>query len=353
MSQETAGKDKNAAGTVVTLTTNPTLDAISEVPKGVFPNRDDVLRVEFRYRIGGKGITCTRTLKMLGGRSLAVILLGNDSVSNCIDDYLRREELETRIMRTEGQGRICLILTEVDTAGPLVPGQRRSTGDYRINGSGLHVDERVMNDMLALLQKNLAGAAALALAGSLPEGAPHDFYARCIDVARQHVPLVMLDSSGDPLLNGIKARPRLVKINAKEAAGLMQAPVPDGIWEALDLARAITKAHGVEKVIITLGAAGAVAIDGSTHYIVRAPKVEAEGGLGAGDSFFAGLAFAMTRGDSFAQALRWGGACGASTAERPAGMVGTHDRALALLDRVEVMGLATAQSIAAKRDPLP
>ncbi|NLG84840.1 MAG: hypothetical protein GX493_09615, partial [Firmicutes bacterium] len=335
------------------LTPTPTLDAISEIPKNAFPRKDEVLRVEFRYRIGGKGITCSRMLKTLGGRSEAVILLGDDSISHCIEDYLRREEVEARILRTQGQGRICLILTEIDQEAPPVAGLIRATGDYRINGSGLRVDAAVMEELLAFLETHLEGAASLALAGSLPEGSPVDFYARCIETARRRVPLVMLDSSGQALLHGVKARPHLVKINGKEAAGLMSVPVPEGIWDALDLARAIARTHGVEKVVITLGSAGAVAVDGKTNFILRAPKVEARGGLGAGDSFFAGLAYSLTRGDPFPQALRWGGACGAATAEQPAGMIGTRERSLALFTKVEVMGMTDETLGAAWHEAAP
>ncbi len=336
MTQDDHEKTSGTAGRVVTLTTNPTLDIITEVPQGAFPN-NDVLRVEFRYRIGGKGITCTRMLEMLGGMSVAVILLGNDSISRCIEDYLLRENLETRILRTEGVGRVCLILTEVDgkTAGQ--PGQGSATGvDYRINGSGLRVDDQAMGDLLVMLRRSLPGAAGLALAGSLPEGASPDFYARCIEAARAHVPLVMLDSSGAPLRHGIQAGPNLVKINAAEAAGLMNGPIPSTLEEAFTLAYAIAESYGVEKTVITLGARGAVALDGAAEYVVRAPKVVARGALGAGDSFFAGLAYGLTRGDRFADALRWGAACGASTAEQPAGMVGSCQRVLDLLDEVTV-----------------
>ncbi|MGE5549554.1 MAG: 1-phosphofructokinase family hexose kinase [Bacteroidota bacterium] len=337
-------------GRVVTLTTNPTLDVISEVPQGAFPN-PDVLRVEFRYRIGGKGITCTRMLEMLGGLSTAVILLGNDSISRCIEDYLGRENLETRILHTEGQGRICLILTEVQGTEAGRPGQRQTTGvDYRINGQGLRVNDQVLEDLLNTLQRSLLGAEALALAGSLPEGAPPDFYARCVETARALVPLVMLDSSGAPLQHGVKARPHLVKINGNEAAGLMKTAVPATAGEAAIIARSIANVYGVEKVIVTLGSAGAVALDGTDEWVVHAPRVEARGALGAGDSFFAGLAYGLTKGEPFTDALRWGAACGASTAEQQAGLVGDHARVLELLDRVQIEGLSTGKILPGWRE---
>lgn len=351
MTDRTRSHAGSKPGRVVTLTTNPTLDAIAEIPEGAFPIANDVLRVRFRYNVGGKGITCSRMLKNLGGETQAVVLLGDDGVVSCIEFYLRQQELNTAVVRAHGLGRICLILTEVEGESFEGLEQRPTTGtDYRINGTGFKVDERVLARVLDELRRSLAGAGALALAGSLPEGAPADFYAQCIHLAKGRVPLIALDSSGEPLRHGVKARPTLVKINAQEAAWLMQAPVPADIMQAVPLARSIAETYGIDRVIITLGAAGALALDGAVQWAVCPPMVKAQGALGAGDSFIAGLTYCLSKGGSFAEGLRWGAACGAATAEQRAGLIGSRARVLELLDRVELRELVPGEASIARRE---
>jgi len=342
------------AGRVVTLTSNPTLDAISEIAKGKLLETletFDVVRVQpFRYQIGGKGVTSGRMLKVLGGNCLAVVLLGKDGVSRCIEHYLRLEKLRTKIVRTQAPGRICLILTEVDGDETKPIEERETTGvDYRINGGGSPVDQTILDSMFDSLRLSLHGAKALALAGSLPYGAPKDLYGQCIRLARELVPLVMLDSSGDPLLFGAEARPTLIKINAHEAAGLMQAPLPTTIPAAAALAWKIIgrfnqdaeDARKLEKVIITMGSRGAAAVDltTGTQWAIQPPSVKARGALGAGDSFSAGLAYALTAGKDFTEALRWGAACGAATARKRAGEIGDLASVIELYQQVAVVPL--------------
>ncbi|MGE5530400.1 MAG: 1-phosphofructokinase family hexose kinase [Patescibacteria group bacterium] len=349
-----------ASGRVVTLTPNPTLDAISEVGRGVFLETlggRDVLRVPpFRYQVGGKGITCARVLKALGGKHLAVVLLGRDGVSRCVEYYLRNQNLKIRIVRTSSLGRIALIVTETEESAAGVSGEAATGVDYRINGKGSPAGPEVLQNLMDVLRRSLHGASALALAGSLPEGAPADYYGQCISLGRSLVPLVMLDSSGTPLLHGAMARPHLIKINSREAADLMDEAEPGTISEAAALAWRIAarfnagdRVGGVEKVIITMGSLGAAAVDGKTgaQWAVRSPKVRARGALGAGDSFSAGLAYALTSGRDFPEALRWGAACGAATAEKRPGEVGDRGRILELFDQVEIVPLEIQAEVAA------
>jgi ribokinase len=74
---------------------------------------------------------------------------------------------------------------------------------------------------------------------------------------------------------------------------------------------------GPGAVVVTLGADGAlVAADGSSEH-VPAPRVQAIDPTAAGDSFCAGLADALVRGKSLADAVHWAVFCGAVTVTRP------------------------------------
>lgn len=88
--------------------------------------------------------------------------------------------------------------------------------------------------------------------------------------------------------------------------------------------------RGVDIVVITDGARGAMASDGRAFYTVPAFPVEAASTIGAGDAFAAGCIAALWHGRSIGEALRLGAANSASVVSRPGANAGilTWDEAL-------------------------
>jgi ribokinase len=69
-------------------------------------------------------------------------------------------------------------------------------------------------------------------------------------------------------------------------------------------------------VVVTLGAAGAVAVDGGERIAQAAPAVAVADTVGAGDALIGALAAALDRGASLREALRDGVAAGALACTR-------------------------------------
>lgn len=106
--------------------------------------------------------------------------------------------------------------------------------------------------------------------------------------------------------------------NRAEAAALV-GYTPEGGAGAERAAREMVR-QGPEAVVIKLGADGAVwATDGDAGH-VPAFAVAAVDTAGAGDAFTAGLTWAILRGRSLPEAVRWGNGCGALVATRPGTM---------------------------------
>src|SRR6185369_13316542 len=91
----------------------------------------------------------------------------------------------------------------------------------------------------------------VALSGSLPPGAPPDFYAELIRLAHVYGCRVLLDSSGEALRYGLAAGPDLVKPNRAEASWFADSSVVSAI-EALDVATRMISA-GARNVAVSLG----------------------------------------------------------------------------------------------------
>jgi 1-phosphofructokinase family hexose kinase len=150
----------------------------------------------------------------------------------------------------------------------------------------------------------------VALSGSLPPGAPADFYADLIRLAHVYGCRVLLDTSGEALRKALAARPDLVKPNRAEATGFAGRPVLSAD-AAVEVAQEIIDS-GAGGVAVSLGADGIVLVgtNNTATLISQPPPVVARSTVGCGDAALAGFAVAHARGLSDLDTLRLAVACG-------------------------------------------
>jgi tagatose 6-phosphate kinase len=93
-------------------------------------------------------------------------------------------------------------------------------------------------------------------------------------------------------------------------------------------------------VVVSLGAEGAVAVQGDRAWRAEAPRVDVANVVGSGDCLLGGVAVGLGRGMHLEEVLRLGVACGSANATSPE--TGWLKRADvdALLPRVRVQGMA-------------
>ncbi len=103
--------------------------------------------------------------------------------------------------------------------------------------------------------------------------------------------------------------------NVEEMRTLTGVPAERGDRDEREMMRLLHEV-GVDVVVITDGARGAAASDGSALYVVPAFEVEAACSLGAGDAFAAGCLSALQRGLGLQEALRMGAANSASVVQQ-------------------------------------
>lgn len=101
--------------------------------------------------------------------------------------------------------------------------------------------------------------------------------------------------------------------NATELARIAGCAVPVDAAQAIAAARTI---RGPGAIVVTLGALGAVAVQGDASWIVPAPRIDPVDPTAAGDAFCGGLADALVRGEDLEAAVGWAVLCGAATATR-------------------------------------
>lgn len=148
----------------------------------------------------------------------------------------------------------------------------------------------------------------MTLSGSLPPDVPTTFYADLIAMAQEAGVPALLDSSGQPLQRAVAARPYLVKPNRKEFTtlrGEQSQSLPDFAAAVREMAQ-----RYATRVVLSLGADGVLAVAGDGVRHVQKPPVTALSPVGSGDCLLAGLAYGLTHGFSFDEALRHGVAAG-------------------------------------------
>jgi 1-phosphofructokinase family hexose kinase len=311
---------------IYTLTLNPAVDRELTVPIIEF---DSVLRAsESRIDYGGKGFNVSRLLKGMNEPSTAVGFLGGNA------GELLQKGLQSLGIDTD----FVWISEETRTNSSIVT---QSHDHYiKVNEKGPLVPEAKQKELLDKIDSLAKRGDWWVLAGSLPPGIAHDFYARIVNVLNRHEAYAILDTSGESLKLGCKEKPYLVKPNAEEAhvlTGLsMETPAE------IALAAAEIRRLGPENLVVSMGKAGALLHTSEGIWLAHSPKIQEKNPIGAGDSMVGGLVWALTQGIALREALGWGIASGAATASLPGTEVGARPLIEELFSQVRFERLETA-----------
>ena len=188
-------------------------------------------------------------------------------------------------------------------------------GDIRVNVSIIESDGNVtkVNEPGPALAQADADAIVNAAAsasragwivgcGSLPPGAPRDFYRRLANLATPQR-RVAVDSSGDALAAAATAGIALVKPNRHELQELVRRPLAT-FGDVVGAAREVI-AQGCGAALVSLGADGALYVDAATAAHAEARLADATNTVGAGDALLAGFLAAGARIEALPVAVAW------------------------------------------------
>ncbi|MDJ0347337.1 ribokinase [Streptomyces sp. H10-C2] len=274
---------------------------------------------------GGKGGNQAVAAARLGAAVLMVGLLGDDAHGAELRAALVAEGIDDRAVAAvpDTSSGLALIVVQHDGENTvtLSPGANRHLDEATLRtltgGRAAERSDTVLLQLEVPLPSVLAAARAARAAGALTvlNAAP-------------------LPEPG-PLLSELLREADVLVVNETEAAGLLGPPgtaagaVPDGEWTARAQKLRLL---GPATVVITLGAAGAVAADAAGHHTEPGFKVDAVDTVGAGDAFCAQLAIALGLGRPLPGAVRLACAAGSLAATR-------HGAQQALPSRAEVDAL--------------
>lgn len=297
---------------IVTFTANPSLDRTAMV-EGVV-TRGGVHRLGgATAEPGGKGVNVSRCVAKAGVATLAVVpaddndplLLGLDAI-----------EVPYKNVPVGSPVRSNLTLTEADGT------------TSKFNEPGATLDSDDLETLTTTLVEAAHGAEWVALAGSLPPGAPTDWYASLVERLRPLGVRIAVDTSDAPLqaLAAVlpQAAPDLIKPNSEELGQLcgrdglaLEAAAEAGDWGPVAEAARELIARGIGAVLVTLGGAGAMLVTPEGAWRATPPPITLASTVGAGDSSLTGYLLADLEGLDPEARLRRAVAYGSAAASLP------------------------------------
>lgn len=305
---------------VATVTLNAALDHSLECPGF---RAGAVNRVTSHWvDPGGKGINVAAFLADWVRPVTAAGFLGRDNIQP-FEALFRAKGIEDRCRRVAGETRVNLKV--LDPAGSQVTD---------INLPGVKVGDE---DWAALKRdlESLAGTTRwFVLSGSLPSGLPESAYAELVRLLRRAGSFVALDASGPAMRLGVAEKPDLIKPNIHELEELLVRKLPTR-EDVLGAARGLIE-QGLGRVIVSMGADGALLVERGRAVFARPPPVEVVSTVGAGDAMLSGVLASLVRGGDLEACARRGTAFAVGTLTRHGPVLPPREEVEALMARVTV-----------------
>lgn len=312
---------------VVTLTLNPAIDVSTSTDR-VAPTRK--LRcAPGRRDPGGGGINVARVVRRLGADALAIYPAGGVT-GHLLRQLVEREEVRSLVAPTTGETREDFTVLEA-----------ASGEQYRFVLPGPHLHGVEWMACLKALAEISVKPDIVCASGSLPPGAPDDFYARVAEIVASWGVRLALDCAGPALKAALDERLFLIKPNLRELAELTGQTLEDDPAR-IRACRELIATRRIEAVALTLGAEGAMLV--TRDQVWRAPglPIEPVSTVGAGDSFLGAMVWALASKLSLGEAFPYAVAAGSAALLADGTELCRAEDVRRLLPRVSVETLSAA-----------
>jgi len=217
---------------VYTVTLNPAYDKTLIVSDFKVGGTNKVQTVT--AKTGGKGLNVSRILNALGVPNIALGFADESFSSAATMDGIKND-----FVITETPVRTNIKISDIDI-GVVT----------ELNENGAEVSEVLLYEIYDKLEKYLIKDDIVVFTGSLPPGVPDDIYRTWIEKCNKNSIITILDTSGEALREGIKAKPYMIKPNLDEFSYLSGRQLVKR-YEILAEVNKLINA-GIKKVLISM-----------------------------------------------------------------------------------------------------
>ncbi|WP_439022124.1 tagatose-6-phosphate kinase [Bacillus thuringiensis] len=274
---------------ILVVTMNPSVDISYPIQDFKL---DDVNRVEnVRKTAGGKGLNVARVVKQMGEDVLATGVIGG-TIGDYIIQELTKSDIRNHFYKINQESRNCIAIlhegkqTEILESGPSLSAKE---GDA----------------FLETYRELLSEVSIVTISGSLPKGLESGFYRQMVEIGREKGIPVIVDTSGEPLRQILNhhVKPFAIKPNISELFQLFGMEVEESVSSLKQLLNN-KLFHGIEWIVVSMGAAGSFLKHGADYYRVTIPAIKVMNPVGSGDATVAGLAVALKRKQAVSDILK-------------------------------------------------
>lgn len=312
---------------VITITLNPAMDRTLRIDNPLQPNTLN-RAVSSLVEPGGKGITVSRAIKAIGGASIA---LGFSAGSNgrALKDALTSMDIHHDFVDVPGQTRVNIQI--------IAPGGQHT----EINEPGYKIADGDFLRFLERVENHLDDGNIFVLSGSTPPNFSLKNYGKICKTIKKAGCKLIVDASGDELLEALKYQPDVVKPNIFELADLVgDQPSIDPETVAVSARKLLDM--GAQIVCVSMGREGAVVVSQDNRQGLFAntnPKVIEEGAVGTGDSMVAAFANGMRQNIDLEEITKFAVAAGRACARLPGTQMATLKQVYQIYETVQLFTL--------------
>ena len=273
---------------ITTVTLNVAVDKAYVI--GEF-HQGEVMRVQkCTNTAGGKGLNVAKVAKQCGEEVLATGFAGGHAGAY-IEQMLEEQKVAHDFVHTASETRSCINVLAADG----------SSTEFLEPGAPVSEEEK--DRFIAKFDQIIDKSDVITISGSAPKGLPDDIYRQMIEAVKAKGKQVILDTSGRLLEQGIKAAPTMIKPNSDEIAALLGVGITNR-GELIVNGKKL-QGMGIEYVVISLGADGALVITADHVYHGQPPKITPVNTVGCGDSMVAAFAVGLARAYSVEECLKY------------------------------------------------
>ena len=285
---------------IVTLTLAPAFDIHCDA-ESILVDHENIASVT-DYDAGGKGVNISRALVNVGCDNTAIVAIGNE---NGLEFEKRLKNDNICFQKIDISGRIRENIT-IHTA---------NGRETRLSFKGAVAPFDLLKRVEAITDKICDSETILTFTGRLPEGVSVSDAKSYLSSLKKRGTRIVLDSRSFSLGDMLEVKPFLIKPNEEEISMYMGRDITD--MDSASLCAKELYEKGIENVMISLGEKGAVLCSGGEIFTSPAPSVNVISTIGAGDSSIAGFLYALSKGKSAYDCLRYAVAFGSAACELP------------------------------------
>lgn len=284
---------------IITLTLNPAFD-IHCYTEHFEPYHENLAEITAR-EAGGKGVNISRALTVNGVENLAVLVLGEENAAS-FRSGIEADGLKYLEITLPGRIRENITL------------HTENADETRISFRGFRAEDTLADRIYDVVSGTVEERSIVTLTGSLPSGIEMGAVKNLLARLTLRGARIVIDSRSFGIDDLIETRPWLIKPNQEEISCYLGYPV-NGFEDVAEAAEGLHE-KGIENVMVSLGAQGALLACREGTFVAIPPKIDALSTVGAGDSSIAGFIAAATEGKSPAEMLRTAVAYGSAACLR-------------------------------------